>query len=98
MFLSFILSDASATPLYWKLVWRKCALLTACEKEQQGLVLADEGPRGQQEGGRESRRFPFGTPYGTLVMETGESTKEGIGSSIRDRLSLVRLVRSLAPP
>ena len=22
---SFILSDASATPLYWKSVWRKCA-------------------------------------------------------------------------
>ena len=40
---------------------------SACGKEQQGLVLADEGPRGQQEGGRESPLFPFGTPYGTLV-------------------------------
>ena len=42
-------------------------MLTACLKEQQGVVLTDEGPRGQQEGRRESRRFPFGTSYGTCV-------------------------------
>ena len=44
--------------------------LTACKKEQQGVVLADEGLRGQQEGGGESRRFPFGDSYGTCVMGT----------------------------
>ena len=44
--------------------------LTACKKEQQGVVLADEGLRGQQEGGGELRRFPFGDSYGTCVMWT----------------------------
>ena len=44
--------------------------ITACGKEQQGVVLADEGLRGQQEGGRESRRFPFGDSYGTCVVVT----------------------------
>ena len=39
----------------------------ALATEQQGVVLADEGLRGQQEGGRESRRFPFGDSYGTCV-------------------------------
>ena len=46
-------------------------MLTACRKEQQGVVLTDEGPRGQQEGRRESRRLPFGTPYGTCVSLAG---------------------------
>ena len=44
-------------------------MLTACKKEQQGVVLADEGLRGQQEGGGELRRFPFGDSYGTCVVE-----------------------------
>ena len=34
------------------------------EQGQQGLVLTDEGLRGQQEEGGESRLFPFGTPDG----------------------------------
>ena len=45
-------------------------MLTAGGKEQQGVVLTDEGPRGQQEGAGESRLLPFGTPYGTCVLYT----------------------------
>ena len=45
--------------------------LTVCKKEQQGVFLADEGLRGQQEGGRESRRFLFGDSYGTCVGKPG---------------------------
>ena len=63
--LSFILSPMPA-PLLYTIRW-KCAMLTEGEQEQQGVVLTDEGPRGQQEGGRESRRFLFGTSYGTCV-------------------------------
>ena len=37
-------ADASAEYYIVKSVRRKCALLTAGEKEQQGVVLTDEGP------------------------------------------------------
>ena len=46
-------------------------MLTAGGKQQQRVVLTDEGHRGQQEGGRESRRFPFGDSYGTCVGKPG---------------------------
>ena len=62
-------TDASATGIIVKSMRLKCAMLTACGKEQQGVVLTDDGPRGQQEGSRESRRLLFGTPYGTCVPQ-----------------------------
>ena len=34
------------------------------EQGQQGVVLTDEGLRGQQEGGGEPPLFPFGNPDG----------------------------------
>ena len=70
---SVFLSDASATPLYWHQILHReidTAVMCGCSQRVFGLVLgvlADEGPRGQQEGGGESPRFPFGTPYGTCV-------------------------------
>ena len=61
---SFILSpsfaDASATRSILASIRRKCAMLTACYQ----VFLADEGPRGQQEGGGVSPLFPFGNPEG----------------------------------
>ena len=48
MFLSFILSDASGTPLYWKSLRVECAMLTAGGKEQQGRVLTDGEHEGHQ--------------------------------------------------
>ena len=62
--------------MYWhRILHRKIGAAEMCECSQRVFghllgVLANEGPRGQQEGAGESPRFPFGTPYGTCVVGT----------------------------
>ena len=54
----------------------------ALATEQQGVVLADEGLCGQQEGGGESRQLPFGDSYGTCVPRPcGGAESRNLGKS-----------------